>query len=91
MKEVFNKLVAEYGFELKTDPIDCDRDPIACYRGRVVMYLLSPGLIDVLDDDGNFYSTSSESDCRESLNEILPVLKQRDLERKIIRMESDFK
>lgn len=88
MKELFNKLVAEYGFELSKDPID--GDPIACYRGRVVMYLLSPGLIDVLDEDGNFYSTSSESACREWLNDIISVIKQRDLDRKIIKMESDF-
>lgn len=88
MKEVFNKLVAEYGFELKKDPID--DGPIACYRGTVVMYLLSPGLIDVLDEDGNYYSTSSEDACREWLNAILPVIKQRDLERKIIKMERDF-
>lgn len=88
MREVFNKLVVEYGFELRKDPID--GDPIACYRGRVVMYLLSAGLIDVLDEDGNFYSTSSESTCRDWLNEILPVIKQRDLERKIIKMERDF-
>lgn len=88
MKEVFNKLVVEYGFELRKDPID--GDPIACYRGRVVMYLLSPGLIDVLDEDGNFYSTSSESACREWLNEILTVIKQKDLERKIMKMEADF-
>lgn len=88
MIEVFNKLVVEYGFELRKDPID--GDPIACYRGRVVMYLLSAGLIDVLDKDGNFYSTSSEDACREWLNEILPIIKQRDLERKIIKMERDF-
>ena len=88
MREVFNKLVVEYGFELRKDPID--GDPIACYRGRVVMYLLSAGLIDVLDEDGNFYSTSSESTCRDWLNEILPVIKQRDLDRKIIKMERDF-
>lgn len=88
MKEVFNKLVAEFGFELKKDPID--GDPIACYRGRVVMYILSPGLIDVLDEDGSFYSTSSETQCRAWLNDILPVLKKRDLERKIIKMERDF-
>ena len=88
MKEVFNKLVVEYGFELRKDPID--GDPIACYRGRVVMYLLSPGLIDVLDEDGNFYSTSSEDACREWLNEILTVIKQKDLERKIMKMEADF-
>ena len=88
MKEVFHKLVAEYGLELRKDPLD--DGPIACYRGRVVMYLLSPGLIDVLDEDGNFYSTGSEINCREWLNEILPYLKQRDLERKIIKMEKDF-
>ena len=88
MKELFNKLVEEYGFELRKDPVD--GDPIACYRGRVVMYLLTSNLIDVLDEDGNFYSTSSESACREWLNEILPVLKKRDLERKILRMERDF-
>lgn len=88
MKELFNKLVVEYGFELRKDPID--GDPIACYRGRVVMYLLSPGLIDVLDEDGNFYSTSSESACREWLNAIIPVIKQRDLDRKIRKMEADF-
>ena len=88
MRELFNKLVAEYGFELEKDPID--DEPIACYRGRVVMYLLSPGLIDVLDEDGNYYSTSSEDDCREWLNEIITVIKQKDLERKIIKMERDF-
>lgn len=88
MKEVFNKLVAEYGFYLQKDPID--GSPIACYRGRVVMYILSPGLIDVLDEDGSFYSTSSETQCRAWLNEILPVLKRRDLERKIRKMEADF-
>lgn len=88
MKELFNKLVVEYGFDLRKDPID--GDPIACYRGRVVMYLLSPSLIDVLDEDGNFYSTSSESACREWLNAIIPVIKQRDLNRKIMKMEADF-
>ena len=88
MRDLFNKLVVEYGFELKKDPID--GDPIACYRGRVVMYLLGKGLIDVLDKDGNFYSTSSESACREWLNAIIPVIKQRDLDRKIIKMEADF-
>ena len=88
MKEVFNKLVSEYGLELNKDPID--GAPIACYRGRAVMYVLSPGLIDVLDEDGSFYSTSMESKCREWLNAILPVLKQRDLERKIRKMEADF-
>lgn len=88
MKEVFHKLVDEYGFELKKDPID--DGPIACYRNRVVMYLLSPGLIDVLDEDGSFYSTSSETQCRAWLNEILPYLKKRDLERKILKMERDF-
>lgn len=89
MKELFNKLVAEYGFELKKDPID--GDPIACYRGRVVMYLLTANLIDVLGENGSFYSTSSEKTCREWLNEILPILKQRDLDRKIRKMEKDFK
>ena len=88
MKELFNKLVAEFGLELRNDPID--DGPIACYRGRVVMYILSPGLIDVLDDDGSFYSTSSETQCRAWLNDILPVLKKRDLERKLIKMERDF-
>lgn len=88
MKEVFNKLVAEYGLEVNKDPID--GDPIACYRGRVVMYILSSGLIDVLDEDGSFYSTSSETQCRAWLNDILPVLKKRDLERKIRKMEADF-
>ena len=88
MKEVFNKLVAEYGFDLQKDPID--GDPIACCRGRVVMYILSPGLIDVLDEDGSFYSTSSETQCRAWLNDILPVLKRRDLERKLRKMEADF-
>lgn len=89
MKEVFNKLVAEYGLELRKDPID--DEPLACYHGRVVMYLLSPGLIDVLDESGRFYSTSSESDCRDWLNEILRYLKQQELERKIRKMENDFK
>lgn len=84
MKEVFHKLVEEYGFELRKDPID--DGPIACYHGMVVMYLLTSNLIDVLDEDGNFYSTGSESTCREWLNEILPYLKQKDLERKIIKM-----
>lgn len=88
MKKVFNKLVAEYGFELRKDPID--DVPIACYHGRIVMYLLTSNLIDVLDEDGNYYSTNSESDCREWLNEILPYLKQKDLERKIIKMKKDF-
>ena len=88
MKEVFNKLVSEFGFELKKDPID--GTPIACYRGRVVMYLLTPRLIDVLDEDGSFYSTSEETQCRAWLNDILPVLKRRDLERKIRKMEADF-
>lgn len=88
MKELFNKLVAEYGLEVKKDTID--GSPIACYRGRVVMYILSLNLIDVLDEDGSFYSTSSESQCRAWLNDILPVLKKRDLERKLIKMERDF-
>ena len=88
MKELFNKLVEEYGFELRKDPID--DGPIACYHGMVVMYLLSPGLIDVLDEDGSFYSTSSETQCRAWLNEIIPVLKKRDLERKIRKLEMDF-
>lgn len=88
MKKVFHKLVEEYGFELRKDPID--GDPIACYRGIVVMYLLTSNLIDVLDEDGNFYSTSSESDCRECLNEILVYLKKLELERKIRKMETDF-
>lgn len=89
MKEVFNKIVAEYGLELRKDPLD--DGPLACYHGRVVMYLLSSGLIDVLDEDGYYYATNSESDCREWLNEILPYLKQQELERKIIKMENDFK
>ena len=89
MKEVFNKLVSEYGFELKKDPLD--DGPLACYRGRVVMYLLSPGLIDVLDADGSYYSTSSEKTCREWLDAILQYLKQKELERKIRKIESDFK
>lgn len=88
MKEVFNKLVAEYGLELKKDPLDDGH--LACYHGKVVMYLLTSNLIDVLDEDGNFYSTSSESACREWLNEILTYLKKRDLERKILKMERDF-
>lgn len=88
MKEVFNKLSAEYGLELRKDPLD--DGPIACYRGRVVMYLLTANLIDVLYEDGRFYSTSSEEQCREWLNEILPVIKQRDLDRKMRKMESDF-
>ena len=88
MKELFNKLVAEYGLEVKKDPID--GSPLACYRGRVVMYILSLSLIDVLDEDGSFYSTSSESACREWLNAIIPVIKQRDLDRKIRKMEADF-
>ena len=88
MKELFNKLVAEYGFELRKDPID--DVPIACYHGIIIMYLLTSNLIDVLDQDGSFYSTDSESDCREWLNEILPVLKQKELERKIRKMERDF-
>ena len=73
---------------MKKDPID--DGPIACYRGRVVMYILSPGLIDVLDKDGSFYSTSEESRCRGWLNDILPYLKKKDLERKIIKMKRDF-
>jgi len=88
MKKVFNKLVEEYGFELRMDPIN--GDPIACYRGRVVMYLLSTGLIYVLDEDGYYYATSTESACREWLNEILIYLKQQELERKILKMERDF-
>ncbi len=88
MKEVFNKLIAEFGLELKDDPIDGDH--IACYRGRLVMYLLTPGLIDVLDEDGNFYSTSEESACREWLNDILPYLKKQELEKKMRKMEMDF-
>ncbi len=88
MKELFNKLVEEYGLEVKKDPID-DK-PIACYRGRVVMYILSLGLMDILDEDGSFYSTSEESKCRAWLNAILPILKKRDLERKIIKMKRDF-
>lgn len=88
MKEVFNKLVAEYGFELKKDPLD--DGPLACYHGKVVMYLLSSGLIDVLDEDGYYYATNSESSCREWLNEILPHLKQKELERKIIKLKRDF-
>ena len=88
MKELFNKLVEEYGLEVKKDPVD--GAPIACYRGRVVMYILSPGLMDILDEDGSFYSTSEESRCRGWLNAILPILKKRDLERKIIKMKRDF-
>lgn len=88
MKELFNKLIDEYGLELRKDPLD--DGPIACYRNRVVMYLLTSNLIDVLDEDGNFYSTSSETQCRAWLNEILPYLKKLDLERKILKMERDF-
>ncbi|MBO7212812.1 MAG: hypothetical protein J6V44_17655 [Methanobrevibacter sp.] len=88
MKELFNKLVAEYGLEVKKDPID--GSPLACYRGRVVMYILSLSLIDVLDEDGSFYSTREETQCRAWLNDIIPVLKKRDLERKLIKMERDF-
>lgn len=88
MKELFNKLVAEYGFELRKDPID--DVPIACYHGIIIMYLLTSNLIDVLDEDGSFYSTDSESDCREWLNEILLYLKQKELDRKLLRMERDF-
>lgn len=88
MKELFNKLVEEYGFELRKDPID--DGPIACYHGMVVMYLLSPGLIDILDSDGSFYSTSSETQCRAWINDILPYLKKRELERKIRKLEMDF-
>lgn len=88
MKKVFNKLVAEYGFELRKDPVD--DMPIACYHGIVIMYLLTSNLIDVLDEEGSFYSTDSESDCREWLNEILPVLKQKELESKIMKMKKDF-
>lgn len=88
MKKVFNKLVEEYGFELRKDPVD--DVPIACYHGIVIMYLLTSNLIDVLDEDGSFYSTDSESDCREWLNEILPVLKQKELESKIMKMKKDF-
>ena len=89
MKELFNKLVEEYGFELREDPIE--DGPIACYHGRIVMYLLTSNLIDVLGEDGSFYSTDSECECRELLNEILLVLKQKELERKIRKMERDFK
>lgn len=89
MKEVFNKLVEEYGFELKDDPLGtCG--VLACYHGIVVMYLLTSSLIDILGADGSFYSTSSESDCRECLNEILVYLKKLELERKIRKMETDF-
>lgn len=88
MKELFNKLVAEYGFELRNDPID--DVPIACYHGIIIMYLLTSNLIDVLSKDGRFYSTDSESDCREWLNEILSYLKQQELERKIRKMKKDF-
>ena len=86
--EVFNKLVEEYGFELRKDPIE--DGPIACYHGRIVMYLLTSNLIDVLDEYGNYYSTDSESDCREWLNEVLKFLKQQELERKIRKMDKDF-
>lgn len=88
MKELFNKLVAEYGFELRQDPIAAV--PIACYHGIIIMYLLTSNLIDVLNEDGRFYSTDSESDCREWLNEILPYLKQQELERKIRKLDADF-
>lgn len=73
---------------MRKDPLD--DGPIACYHGRVVMYLLTSNLIYVLDEDGNYYSTDSESDCREWLNEVLKFLKQQELERKIIKMEADF-
>lgn len=89
MKEVFNKIVAEYGLELRKDPLD--DGPLACYHGIVVMYLLSSGLIDVLGYYGHYYATNSESNCRDWLNEILPYLKQQELERKIRKMENDFK
>lgn len=88
MKYLFNKLVTEYGFELRKDPLD--DVPIAYYHDIVIMYLFTSNLIDVLSEDGSFYCTDSESECREWLNEILSYLKQQELERKIRKMESDF-
>ena len=88
MKEVLKKLIAEYGLEIKKDPFD-DTE-LGCYNGRVVIYQLSPGLIDVLDESGRFYSSSSEEVCRERLNEILPILRQRMINRKLKKMERDF-
>lgn len=88
MKEILSKLIAEYGLEIKKDPFD-DTD-LGCYMGWVVIYQLSPGLIDVLDESGAFYSSSSEEVCRERLNEILPIIRQRMLDRKLKKMEKDF-
>lgn len=88
MKEVLSKLIAEYGLEIKKDPFD-DTD-LGCYNGWVVIYQLSPGLIDVLDESGAFYSSSSEEVCRERLNEIIPIIRQRMLDRKLKKMEKDF-
>lgn len=88
MKEVLKKLIAEYGLEIKKDPFD-DTE-LGCYNGRVVIYQLSPGLIDVLDEGGSFFSSSSEEVCRERLNEILPILRQRMLDRKLKKMARDF-
>lgn len=64
---------------MRKDPVD--DEPIACYQGIVIMYLFTSNLIDVLGEDGSFYSTDSESDCREWLNEILSYLKQQELEK----------
>lgn len=88
MKEVLRKLIAEYGLEIKKDPFD-DTD-LGYYMGRIVIYLISPGLIDVLYESGAFYSSSSEEVCRERLNEILPILRQRMIDRKLKKMEKDF-
>ena len=89
MREVLEKLIAEYGLDKKKDPYD--GSPIGCYHGFAVIYQLSYGLLDVYDKSGTFLTTSSEETCREWLNEILEYLKTREREEKLKKLNEDFK
>ena len=87
MKEIMEKLIAEYGLEKRKDPFNgfC-----GTYFGHRVIYLLSLGLVDVLTESGRYYSCKSEEECRALLNSILPFLKKRHIEHKLNDIEKDF-
>jgi hypothetical protein len=91
LNDLLERLIRDFGLERVEDDNYTNKIR-GCYHGRVVVYKLCDNLIDILDLPlHRFLASSDEKKCYSRLDETLTLLKEKEMERKMNKLNEDFK
>ena len=91
MDDLLERLISDFGLE-RIEDNNYTNKIRGCYHGRIVVYKLCNNFIDILDIPlQRFLASSDAKKCYSRLNETLTLLKEKEIEKKLNKLNEDFK